>query len=90
MNTPDANTINEPFPHVPQARPAPIDDALLMKLKDYALTAQAGTLSHEAGELLLYCLPAIIEEVIQRRAVMSVIEVVMNAENVVTLPPQRA
>jgi hypothetical protein len=77
------------FHHVPNARPAEIDDDLLNKLKQVALDAQHSLASKDSAELMVYCLPALIEELLQRRAAMSLIGTVLTADNITVLPTQR-
>ncbi len=78
------------FSHtVANARPRPVDDRSLSILAKTAHEAAAGICDAAKAEWLLSCAGPLLDELIQRRAAMAELPVMVDTSNVVTLPGVR-
>lgn len=77
-----------PLPAIPIAKGGPVTTRLLEFILPHARAlsdGQAAEIDPAAGEVLVLCLPGIIEELIRRRRAMEVIQDMANLENVTFL-----
>lgn len=79
---------SSPF-YVPQARPAPIDDALLTHLARVGEDARVGMTTEAEAEWLLSVAGPLLKELLARRQLMASLHIVMPADNVILLPVVR-
>ncbi|MES2667429.1 MAG: hypothetical protein V4712_15125 [Pseudomonadota bacterium] len=77
-----------PF-YVPQARPASIDDRLLVQLAKVGEDARLGMTTEAEAEWLLSVCGPLLRELLLRRQVMANLHIALPVDNVVCLPAVR-